>query len=51
MSRTIRFARVLKPSGWNGGYKRKPPSGYHKFMKDSDRAILARQLEREAKRG
>lgn len=24
------FCRVVRPTGWGGGYKRKPPTGAHK---------------------
>ena len=47
-SRSVRTAYVARASGWGGGYKRKPPSGYHVFMKPSDRALLAARLEAEA---
>lgn len=48
---TFRFARVLKPSGWRGGYKRTGvQTGYHKMMPLADRRELADRLQRQASR-
>jgi hypothetical protein len=37
----VSFVRVVKPTGWGGGYKRKPPTGVHKCL---DRAEMKRVI-------
>ena len=44
-------ARILKPTGWRGGYKRGSKiTGYHRCMPLADRRALAVRLQREAAR-
>lgn len=42
--REERWARVVRPSGWGGGYKRKPPSGYHKCLSKTEMDKLLRTM-------
>ena len=37
--------RVVRPTGWGGGYKRKPPQGAHKCLPRSQMALLIARLK------
>lgn len=45
-SRGVRYAKVMKPTGWSGGYNRKPPSGQHQFLPREQMLALTSRLER-----
>jgi hypothetical protein len=34
------WPRVVKPTGWGGGYKRKPPQGAHKCLNRAEMKLL-----------
>lgn len=38
------FGRVLKPTGWGGGYHRAAPTGAHKCLDRSEMAALLARL-------
>lgn len=38
------FGRVLRPTGWGGGYNRKPPQGAHKCLSRSEMVALVASL-------
>lgn len=40
-----KYVRVMRPTGWAGAYKRKPPKGDHRFMTKTDMAELIKRLE------
>jgi hypothetical protein len=41
----VSLVRVVKATGWGGGYKRKPPSGVHKCLKRSEMAALLARMK------
>lgn len=41
----VSLIRVVKPTGWGGGYKRKSPKGEHKCLPRSEMALLMARLK------
>lgn len=38
------YVRVVKATGWGGGYKRKPPTGAHKCLSRADMTRVLAKL-------